>query len=403
MSETTTLEQTATQVDQEQVVQASPDANQIMAESLWGLNPTAYQNVQPVVTPQPVTEVVAEPVETAKPEEQDEFISADEYFKREYGLEASEFRSKWDELNKPKEPTQQEIQWANDESKRFFDYLKEGKEDDIYNFLSQKKQLERLEKFDVTDANQAAEIIRANLQFKYKDLSTPEIDRLFNRQYSLPAKPEQTIGQEDDEYAATLAQWQQQVQEKQQDMIIDAKLAKPELSKFKSEIVLPDIQKPQVQQTGPTQEELAAIEAGRKAYLGAVESKYQGFKGYNITAKDGDVQLPVSYNISPEELTASKQILENLEVNEFLGPRWFDGNNNPNVNLIQEDLYLLQNREKVFQKIANEAAAQMKAHLIKTQNNINLKGVSPTLGPINPNQPAPVNESQALAEKIWSM
>lgn len=393
MSETTTLEQPTTQADQEPVVQASPNANQIMAESLWGLNPTAYQNVEPV-TPQPIAEVAPEAAQPAPPEEQDEFISADEYFKREYGLEVNEFRSKWDELNKPKEPeTPQEQKWVYDDSK----------EEEIFNYINQKRQLDRLEKYDITDANQAAEIIRANLQFKYKDLQPTEIDRLFNRQYSIPTKPEQTIDQDGDEYAEIVAQWQRQVQEKQQDMIIDAKLAKPELSKFKSEIVLPDIQKPQVQQAGPTQEELAAIEAGRKAYLGAVESKYQGFKGYNVTAKDGDVQLPVSYNISPEELTTSKQILENLDVNEFLGPRWFDGNNNPHVNLIQEDLYLLQNREKVFQKIANEAAAQMKAHLIKTQNNINLKGVNPTLGPTSPTQQAPMNESQALAERIWSM
>jgi hypothetical protein len=394
MSETQTLEQPTTQVDQEQVVQASPDANQIMAESLWNMNPTAYQNVEPVVTPAPATELTPESVEAPKPEEQDEFISADEYFKREYGLEANEFRSKWDELNKPKEAVApQEQKWVYDDSK----------EEEIYNYIDQKRRLDRLEKYDVTDANQAAEIIRTNLQFKYKDLKPTEIDRLFNRQYSVPPEPQQTDIQTDEEYAAVRLQWQQQVQEKQQDMIIDAKLAKPELSKFKSEIVQPDIQKPQVQQAGPTPEELAAIDAARKAYVGAVESKYQNFKGYNITAKDGDVQLPVSYNISPEELTASKQTLENLDVNEFLGPRWFDGNNNPHVNLIQEDLYLLQNRDKVFQKIANEAVAQMKAHLIKIQNNINLKGVNPTLGPTSPTQQAPVNESHALAEKIWSM
>lgn len=402
MSETTTIEQiTTTQPDQEQVVHASPDVNQVVAESLWAMNPTAYQNVEQPI-PAAVVEAPIEP-QPAATEDAEEVVDVNDYFKREFGLDANEFRSKWDEYNKPKEATPQEIQWANEESKRFFESLKEGKEDEVYNYLNQKKQLERLEKYDVADANQAAEIIRTNLQFKYKDLSTQEIDRLFTRQYSMPAEPQQTDLQTDEEYAAVREQWQRQVQEKQQDMIIDAKLAKPELSQFKSQIVLPDIQKQQVQQAGPTQEELAAQEAGRKAYLGAIEGAYQNFKGYSITAKDGEVQLPISYNVSPEELSASKQTLENFEVNEFFGPRWFDDKNNPRVNLIQEDLYLLQNRDAIFQKIASEAARQMKAHFIKSQNNINLKGVNPTLGPNNPVQLVPVNESQALAASIWAL
>lgn len=407
MSETTTSEQTTTtQVEpQEQAVTATPQVSQIVGDALWGMQTTPYQNPE-----QPQSQEVAQPaVETqaaaTEVADAEEVLDVNDYFKREFGLDASEFRSKWEEYNKPKEQTQtqQEIQWANDDSKRFFEYLKEGKEDDVYNYLNQKKQLERLEKFDVVDANQAAEIIRANLQFKYKDLSTQEIDRLFTRQYSMPPQPQQTDLQTDEEYAAVMDQWKQQVQEKQQDMIIDAKLAKPELSQYKSQIVLPEIQKPQVQQTGPTPEELAAMEAGRKAYLGAVEAGYQNFKGFTVTAKDGDVQLPISYGINPEELSASKQALENFNVNDFFEKRWFDEKGNPNVTLMQEDLYSLINRDKIHQKIANEAAAQMKAHFIKNQNNINLKGVSPTLGPTDPTKGAPKNESQALAESIWNM
>jgi len=391
---------------EEQVVQAAPEVSQIVADNLWGLNPTAYQNVEQV-PPAAAAAQAENDVQAAATQSQDaeEVVDVNDYFKREFGLEVNEFRTKWEEYNKPKEQAQvqQEIQWANDESKRFFDALKEGKEDDVYDYLNRKKQLERLEKYDVADANQAAEIIRANLQFKYKDLSTQEIDRLFTRQYSMPPEPQQTDLQTDEEYVAIREQWQRQIQEKQQDMIIDAKLAKPELSKFKSEIVLPDIQKPQVQQSGPTQEELAAFESARAAYLGALESGYQNFKGFNVTAKSGDVQLPISYNVSPEEQVATKKELEDFNVNGFFDKRWWDDKGNPHVTLMQEDLYLLKNRDKILQKTANEAAAQMYAYMIKNQNNINLKGVNPSLGPVNPVQPTPVNESQALAASIWSL
>jgi hypothetical protein len=401
MSDVATLEQPTNQVETtEQPV--APTTAEIMSNALWNMDNSPYQN--------PMQE---QPIEQKQGDQQpeipkpgtDDLISVDDYFQREFGMNEADFRNKWTEYNTPKEPiqTQQEIQWANDDSKRFFDYLKEGKEDDIYNYLNQKKQLERLEKYDVADANQAAEIIRANLQFKYKDLSPSEIDRLFTRQYSMPVKPTQGLDQTDEEYGIVLQSWESQVKEKQQDMIIDAKLAKPELANFKSKIVLPDIQKPQVPQ-GPTQEELLAAEAGRKAYLDAINANYQNFKGYTVTAKDGEVQLPISYNITPEEQIASKELISSFNVNDFFDKRWFDEHGNTKVNQIQEDLYLLMNRDKIHQKIATEAFTQMKAQLLKNQNNINLSGVNPTLGPNPPvRQDQTQNVSKQVGDAIWAM
>lgn len=375
------------------------DVNQQLANSLW--NNTSATNAHETI------------VENSNPgssssegnqstEEEDKILSVDDYFRQEFGLDASAAKTEWETLRKLKEtpPTPQEIQWANEESKRIFELLKDGKDDDVYSFLDQKKQLERLERFEVTDALQAAQILKANLQFKHKELSQNEIDRLFARQYSLPQKPLQGMDQTDDEYASSLEGWKMQVAEKEQDMMIDAKLAKTELPKYKSQIVLPDIQQRNIVQQGPTPEELAAAEAGRKGYLQALSNNYQNFKGFNVTAKDGDVQLPVEYTLSSDEVAASKAMLENLNVNDFFGTRWFDENGNPNIQLMQEDLYLLTNREKVFQKIANESAAQRFLHHQKNQNNININAVNQQMG--LPGQTGKT-ESQTLAENIWKM
>jgi hypothetical protein len=398
MTDAATLEQpvvTQTAQPQEQMTQAAPDATQKMAESLWNLSPTAYQDVmQPA--PEPAAPPVEQPVqEVRQPAVDDaEVVGLDDYFQREYGMNSVEFKSKWEEFSKPKEPVPpQEIKWSYDDSK----------EQEIYDYIHQKRELDKLEKLEVTNDNQAAEILRANLQFKYKGtLTTQEIDRLFSKQYSLPSKPTQSLDQADEEYAETVKSWESQVNERKMDMIIEAKMARPDLLKYKEQIVQPEIQKPQVQQQGPTQEELARAEAGRKAYLNAVESGYQNFKGFSVTAKDGDVQLPINYNVSPEELTASKQTLQDFNVNDFFDKRWFDEQGNAKVTLMQEDLYVLANRDKIYQKIANEAAAQMKAQMIKSQNNINLTNVNPVLGPTRTGVPAKT-ESQALAEGIWAL
>lgn len=407
MSDVAPLEQPTTQAAPA-TQQGQTDMNQLMAENLWNLNPTAYTPVEaaPVTTepappaqqppaanePAPAPQANEATPAVSTPAPADDILGVDDYFNKEFGMNAQDFRAKWEELNKPSQP--QEVKWSYDDSR----------EEEIYNFIHQKRTLDRLEKMEVTDANQAAEIIRANLQFKYKDLQPAEIDRLFARQYAMPQKPVQALDQSDDDYAASLQVWEAQVKERQQDMIIDAKLARPELAKLKNEIVQPDIPKIQVNQPNqPSQEELAKREAGRKNYLSAVESSYQGFKGYSVTAKDGDVQLPINYSISPEELSASKQLIEDFNMHEFFDKRWFDEKNNPRVNQIQDDLYLILNRDKIFQAIANESATKMHEHHLKIQNNINLSGVNKNLGPTPPAPAGTKTPSQAMADSIWAL
>lgn len=378
-----------------------PSIHQMLGDSLWGVKtpaaPVVVQEQAPVVAQQ---ESAPAATTTATTEVEPEVISPEEWLKREFQYENLDtFRTEWSELRKLKEqPRTEEFRWANDESKRLAALINEGKRDELRRALNQQADLERLEGYDVSDVNQATEIIKANLQFKYKDLSPQEINRLYTRQYSIPEKPVRDMDQTDDDYAQEVASWQRQVQEKEMDIMIEAKMAKPELANYKSQIVLPDIPQPQVQQTGPSQEDLAAMEAGRLAYLKAVESEYQKFSGFTVTAKDGDVQLPISYTIAPEENVASRQLLENFNTDSFFNDRWFDEKGSPRVTAIQEDLYLLQNRDRIFQKIANEAVAQATLNRLKVQNNIKVDGVT-TTAPVAQEHPKSVNEQ--LAEAVW--
>lgn len=60
------------------------------------------------------------------------------------------------------------------------------------------------------------------------------------------------------------------------------------------------------------------------------------------------------------------------------------------------DKYFLENKEKIMQKVANEAAQQMRLKMIAMQSNINLKGNSnqQTFTPQN-------NEMDALAATMF--
>lgn len=408
MSET--LTQTSTDQQTPQTTDAAQTQNvNVLGDALW--NEASIQQTQQT-TPADTTQNNQQQATTTTDTDA-EVMDINDWIKKEFEIENVDgFKNQWNELRKLKEQSAQqqpqEIKWANDESKRFFDLLKEGKEDDVYSYLNQKKQIEKLEKYEVTDVAQASEIIKANLRFKYKDFTPQEIDRVYNRQYSLPEKPQQNL-ESDEEYAQVLANWQRQVQDREQDIMIDAKIAKPELANYKSQIVLPDI--PVLAnngQQGPTQEDLAAQEAFRNQFVQKLETDYRNFKGYNTIAKDGAVELPISYSLNDDEKLAFNATVQKAvtNINDFLDKDlgwWDDQAKSFNINKMQEDLYLLMNKEKVFSKLAGDSAAKRYEHHLKTSNNINLKGVNtqtdiPT-GPVLDEK----SKQKQLADTIWGI
>ncbi len=385
-------------VTQEPVVETpvQPDVSAQIAQNIWNETP-----VTPSVEPPAAQVAVVEPPVTELPKTEPKVVDVNDWLKETFQVDNVETaKQKWAEFQKLQEqpPAPAEVKYANEESKKLHEAILAGNKKEAYNILHQQEQLERLETMQPTSAKEAAEIIKANLQFKHKDLKPEQIDRLFTRQYAMPAQPKQGVDQEDAEYALVLEDWKTQVAEREQDMIIDAQIAKPELSQYKSQLILPDIPKVEAAAPAQSQEELAKRETLRSNFVQKLDSDYKNFSGFSVTAKDGGVDLPINYAIAPEELDASKQQIANFDVNQFFDSRWFDDKGIPNIKQIQEDLYLLQNRDKVFQKIANEASAQRLAHHLKTKSNINVDGT---------NNGAPVTNGktaeQEFAEKVWSV
>ncbi len=405
------MSDTLTQTEQQtQTTETQPQDNSAaIANAIWGEAAPAAQAQEAAAA---VTEqtTATETTATTTTEEQAQIITPEEWLKSQFEYDNIDtFKNEWNELRKLKDlPKPEETKWANEESKQAYELLREGKRDDVRRILNQQAELERLEKFDITDANQAAEIIKANLQFKYKDLDPKQIDRLYSRQYELPAKPQQDL-QTDEEYAQEIAQWQRQVQDKEMDIMIDAKIAQPELANYKKQIVFPDIPKANnaEKQQGPTQEDLAAQETFRNEFVQKLGTEYRNFQGYNTIAKDGAVELPISYSLNDDEKLAFnptvQKAVDNIQgfLDNDLG--WWDAKSNSfNINKMQEDLYLLLNKEKVFSKFAGEASAQRFLHHQKTSNNIKLTGV-------NNQTEIPTGQvldekarNQKVAETIWS-
>ncbi len=332
------------------------------------------ETVQQHEQPEPIKPEIEEIKQEEKKEEQTAEQTATEWFKK-FGYESEDTASnEIVELKKFKEAAPKEVEFKNEDSKKFFEYLTEGKEDEVYNFLDQKKKLTRLTTSEVNE-NTAAEMVKLAMQQKYKDFTPEEINYKFNKQFGLPKEPVQTDLEDDTEFEARKTEWQEKVADIKKDLVIEAKIIKPELEKLNTELILPNIQKETNQSAElQSQEELAKIDKLREKYLESLGNDLKNVNGFEATYKNEDVELRVAYSISDEEKTALKSELEDFDVEGFILSTWFKEDGTPNVKSLMEDIYLLRNKEKVFQKIATDTGNKVLENKVKTAKNINVTG-----------------------------
>ena len=304
----------------------------------------------------------------------EEIYDANEYLKMKLGYES------WDEAaNQISELKQKkELGFENEDSRKFYDYARENKEEELINFLEQKRKIDRLSTSEIKDANTAAEIVKLSMQQKNKDLDQSEIDFLFNEQFKTPQKPEQKFDELDSEFEERVSSWENRVNEIEKRLVIEAKLARPELEKIKSSLVLPDLNPSQPELT---QEELAYRHRYMDNYHNEVNNVINSFDGFSASVKDEGADFAVAYVPSYEEKQAVAQQLNyfaenNLDANLLFAERWVNDDNTINVQQMTRDLFLLQNEGKIMQKHVNEAANRRLTMHLKNQSNINVSGSS---------------------------
>lgn len=309
----------------------------------------------------------AQTIQNDEPKDQsNQSFNPNQFVKERFGYETVEEAE--NEFRKLKEKPS--FEFKDDVSKTLFDAIKEGKADDVYEVLNQQKRLEKLTTSEL-NAEIAAEIVKTNIKNKHKGLSNEDVELLFYDQFFVPLKPEQGYDESDDDYAAKVNQWQSQVDYTERRLMIEAKVLKPEIEKLRSEITLPDIYNESGRQAD-SQAEFEMMQEARSIYEKTLDSDFQSFNGFNVSVKDEDVEIPISFNVAEEERLAMKNDLEDFDTDLYFENRWFNKEGKPNVQQIMADKYLLENREKIFSKIANEAASQRLLAHLKKNGNINI-------------------------------
>jgi hypothetical protein len=381
MSETTTEQvQQEQQQPQTEQQQQAPAFNPF-ADNSWTENKPSQEGQFQEQQPQAE---LPQANNNAQEVEEEEVVDADEWLKSNFGWENTDSaKAELEELRKLRESasTKEEIKFANEQSEKFYRLLQEGKEDDLYDFLQEKKKIEKLTSAEL-DENLAAEVIKTNMQKKYKDLTASEIEYKFNKQFGIPAKPVQQDIETDEEYQQRLSNWEEKANDIRTEMMIEAKLAKPELERLKSELRLPDIKGQNEGNQGYSQEELAAHEKLVNSFKDSAKSALNSFDGFNVSVKDEEVDIPLSYAISQEEKSAIAEQIErfadsNFDANAILADRWLTEDNQLNTAQMIKDLALLYSEGKMNQKFANDAASKRLAEHIRRTSNISVSSRTP--------------------------
>jgi hypothetical protein len=360
----------AQEAQQEQVVVETTQIVNPFSDASWTEKPpqVVTTETQPEVQQQQ-QQVEVNPEANAKPEEKQE-PNFNEFVKQTFGFEDVEsVKSVLDEYKKLQETpkTENEIKFANEESKKLFEYLKEGKQEEAISLLNEQKRIEKLLTSDVT-ADTASDIVKLAMQKKYPELTQDEVDFQFKKKFLIPKEPVQGEMELTEDFELRKQEWQELVNEKTRELVIEAKLSKPEIEKYKTELALPDLPnaKPQEEKGQPNAEELQKV---RQQYLDALKPEAI-FDGFNFNYESEDAKFDVSFGVSPEEKAQVKTQLENLDVDQFFASRWFDETGTPKVSQISADIYLLENRDKVLQKFVNDSASKALAQYIQKTSNI---------------------------------
>ena len=164
----------------------------------------------------------------------------------------------------------------------------------------------------------------------------------------------------------------------------DAKETRALLEKEKENIVLPVSEKRITEQTKDNNDGVddsalneAEIERLRQEWISAVEKEVPGVNEFKFKLGDEDV----SYKITDDEQRQLVDKMKKFNAESYLVDRgWVNKDGTPNVKKITEDVYILENNEKIFRSGWTQSKEKAKMDLIsKDIKNISLDGSTNTV------------------------
>ncbi len=279
--------------------------------------------------------------------------------------------------SEPQEPQKIQFEWENEVAKNIYDSLTTGNISEVADILYEQKVLSELDNMDDSD------ILKLKIAYDYPDLSPEEIEEEFASKYAVDKDFDESLMTEE-EIAAKRKQIEKQEKVLARELKKDVREAKDYLQTLKQDISFPDILSQFQEQSQPSvnteevvsqylktqeEEQAKAYEQARQMYEQSIESGLNAFEGFNVNYKDEEVQFDGKYALSPEEKAQLQNDLKDFDLESFYGPRYYkDGKYD--TKQLAEDIYFLQNRDKIVNSMVTQAVSKAKADLLKGMKNI---------------------------------
>ncbi len=308
------------------------------------------------VPPEKVDVPHGTPDEQAPPPVTEEVVDANEYLKTNLGYESWEAaKAEIEELRLLKaNPTKAEIKYENEVSKKLAEAWMAGKTDEVYDYLNEQRQLERLTTAEVSK-DTADEIIKLGMKLRYKDegLNETEIAYKFNKQYSIPKEPVELASETAEEFEQRHNDWKEQVADIEMSKIIDAKVAKRDLEAAKQKLVLPTIDnvvdEEYIQYKKDIEESTKMAAESKEAFKTFTTKSIELKLDFNDEANK--ISFPFQFEPDQESFSKAVEFVSNPDApNPFANQ---DGT--PNRQKVLEALYFGLNKEKVLLEAMKQA------------------------------------------------
>lgn len=274
------------------------------------------------------------------------------------------------------EPEVKTFEWKDDFSKTIYDKLVNKEVSDLADMLYEQKVLSDLDNMSDED------VVKLHMAYEYPDLTPDEIEEEFNAKYKAENKIDED-SMTDEEIAIAKKQMEKEQKTLNRELKKLVREAKDSLGEMKRDIDFPDILS-QIQKASnepvsedainqvlakQQEEQQAAYLEARKVFESSIEDGLKAFDGFAVNYKDEDVHFDGKYNLTQEDKAALQGVLKDFDLEGFYGNRYFkDGRYD--TKQLAEDVYFLQNRDKIVNAMVTQAVSKAKADILKSMKNI---------------------------------
>lgn len=269
------------------------------------------------------------------------------------------------------------FEWDNDVARNIYESLVSGDISDVADTLYEQKVLSGLDKMDESD------ILKLKLAYDYPDLTPQEVEEEFQSKYGIEKDFDESLMTEE-EISAKRKQIEKQEKAIARELKKDVREAKDYLQTLRQDISFPDILS-QVQKNPQTnvnpeefvnqylttqqEEQAKAYQQAREMFEKSIDDGLKSFEGFNVNYKDEDVQFDGKYALTQEDKAQLQDTMKAFDLESFYGNRYYkDGKYD--TKQLAEDIYFLQNRDKVVNSMVTQAVSKAKSDILKSMKNI---------------------------------